>query len=100
MPDVDPDADPAALVDDLHEQLRATEELPVERSAGRWIGEAQAVAADLAGADASDDVVRDRVEHVRTLLREVDGTGHPEADERVDAAREIADAILDRAAAD
>lgn len=90
-----PTDDPPA-VDDLHERLAATDELPVERSAGRWIGEAVAIAADLAAADLADGVVLDRLRHVRDLLAEVDATGHPEADDRVDEAKTIAEALIAR----
>ena len=84
------------LVAALHEHLRATEELPVERTAGRWIGEAQAVAADVAEGDPPPDVVRERVAHVRDLLANVDDAGHPGATERVADARVVAEEILER----
>lgn len=83
-------ADLAERVARLHDELRATEERPVERSASRWIGEAQAVAADVAGDDVSDAVARERVGHVRDLLANVGETGDPEADEHVERARSIA----------
>jgi len=77
-------------LDDLATHLQATEELPVERTAGRWIGEAQAVAVDLARGDPDVDTVARRVGHVVELLNNVDGTGHPDADEHVTAAKAIA----------
>ena len=90
------DGDGAAEgVDELHAHLEATEELPVDRAASRWIGEAQAVAADLVDGDVSRAVVETRVEHVRELLEHVDGTDHPEADDHVEAALDIARSILD-----
>jgi len=88
------DADRDRLLGDLHAALAATAELPVERDAARWIGEAEAVAADLAESDLPASTVAERVGHVRDLLAEVDGTGHPEADDRVQRARELADRIL------
>ena len=91
-----PDDDLADLVAALHEQLRATEELPVERTAGRWIGEAQAVAGDVASGDPPPDVIRERVGHVRDLLANVDDAGHPEATDRVADARTVAEEILER----
>lgn len=92
------DADPALrrLADDLHARLAATAELPVETEAGRWLGEAEAVAADAAGADVPEAVVEKRAEQVRRLLAEVDATGHPDADEHVAAARDLAAEIAAR----
>ena len=73
----------------LCEHLAATAELPVDREASRWLGEAEAVACDLVGADLDADVLETRLETVRTLVSEVEDTGHPEADNHVDAARRI-----------
>lgn len=81
----------------LHEHLVATEELPVAPAAGRWLGEAAAVAADLADADLPDDVVLERVRRVSELLSEVETTGNDAADDRVDAARRVAERILSSA---
>lgn len=88
--------DVSELLDELHDELRATEELPVDRTAGRWIGEAQAVTADVAEGDPSKSVVRERVGHVRRLLSEVEDAGDEAATERVERARELAAEILDR----
>jgi hypothetical protein len=77
-------------VERLHAELEATEELPVDRTASRWIGEAQAVAADAARGGLADDVVRERVGHVVELLGHVDETGDETADEHVRVARELA----------
>jgi len=84
--------DPVAA---LHEHLAATEELPVEREAGWRIGEAQALAAEIAAGADEETVVR-RAGEIRTLLAEVDGTGDAEADDHVAAARELADRIANR----
>lgn len=81
-------------VERLHDHLAATAELPVERDASRWIGEAEAVAADLVDAPADDAVVAERVGHVRDLLTHVEATGHPGADAHVAEARRLARAIL------
>lgn len=81
------------LLADLHAQLEATAELPIRPSANRWIGEAEAVAADLADREAEAATVRERVGHVRTLLESADGTGNDEADERVRAALERVDDV-------
>jgi hypothetical protein len=88
--------DLSPLLADLHDHLRATEELPVDRQAGRWIGEAQAVAADLDGTDPSPDVVEKRVGHVRDLLSNVEDAGHPAATDRVADAKAVAAEILAR----
>jgi len=91
-----PVTDISELVDELYDELRATEELPVDRTAGRWIGEAQAVAADVAEGDPPESVVHERVGHVRRLLSEVDDAGDAAATERVERASELAEEILDR----
>jgi hypothetical protein len=90
----------------LADELVATEERPVDPSVSPWLGEAAAVAVDAvdvavdaeeaAAADAADDVVRERVGHVRDLLSEVEDTGDDEADERVATARRLAAEILAR----
>lgn len=77
----------------LHDHLAATAELPVEPGAARWLGEAEAVAADVADGDAPRSAVQTRVEQVRELLAHVEETGHDEAAEHVSAARELAAAI-------
>lgn len=87
--------DPVAA---LHEHLAATEERPVEREAGWRLGEAQALAAEIAdGSSAVDDatVVR-RAAEIRGLLAEIDRTGDRKADDHVDAARELANRIASR----
>jgi hypothetical protein len=80
----------------LHEHLEATEELPVRPDASVWLGEAAAVAADVADGDAPSAVVVDRVERVAELLAEVETTGNPDADEHVRAAERIAERIVER----
>jgi hypothetical protein len=79
----------------LHDHLTATAELPVERTASHWLGEAEAVVADLVAADLDDDVAQQRLEHVRELLANVDATGDDAADDHVAAARDITDQLLD-----
>ena len=91
--DPDDEFDPVA---ELHRQLRATEERPVEREAGWRLGEAQALAAEIAESDVDDDVVRKRAAEIRELLAAVDGTGDREADDHVEAARELADRLASR----
>ncbi|WP_135535294.1 hypothetical protein [Halostella pelagica] len=89
------ESDRDSLVTELHAHLAATAELPIDRDANRWIGEAEAVAADLAANDLSPATVEKRVGHVRDLLEEVDETDDPEADKRVASARETAARILE-----
>ena len=88
------DSDPLAA---LHDHLAATEELPVEREAGWRLGEAQALAADIVDGGVDDATVVRRADEIRTLLAAVDGTGDPEADDHVAAARELASRVADRA---
>lgn len=78
----------------LHEHLAATAERPVETSASRWIGEAEAIADDLVGRDADPAVVAERVGHVVDLLANVDTTEDGTADEHVAAARSVARELL------
>jgi hypothetical protein len=84
------------LLASLHDHLEATEELPLDESANRLLGEAQAVAADVADGSASEDVAKERVAKVADLLAEVDGTGHEDGDQHVAAASRAADRILDQ----
>ncbi len=89
-------SDMEELLASLHDHLEATEELPLDESANRLLGEAQAVAADVADGSASEAVAKERVEKVADLLAEVDGTGHDEGDEHVAAARRATDRILNQ----
>ena len=86
------DAEIEALLATLRDHIEATEELPIAREANLWLGEAQAVATD-AARGGSPAVVRERVGQVRELLERIDGTEHPEADERVAAALATASEI-------
>lgn len=88
--------DTAALVADLHAHLAATAERPVERRASRWLGEAEAVVGDVAGADVDDATLRKRVEQTHDLLEHVDDTGDREANEHLEAARDLTERVLER----
>lgn len=88
--------DRRSRVAQIHDHLTATQELPVDRTASRWIGEAEAVTADLVGADVSEDVLCERLGHVRELLANVEETEHLAADEHVADARQITADLLDR----
>jgi len=81
------------LLDDLYAQLEATAERPVDREASRWIGEAEAVAGDIAGSVVPIDVIEDRIGHVDRLLSEIDGVDDPAADEHVTEAKRLVDEI-------
>jgi len=80
---------------ELHRHLEATAELPIDRKANRWLGEAEAIAADVATSNLERETVLERVEKIQHLLSEVDDTGHDEADGHVDAATQCCRAILE-----
>ncbi|WP_224332450.1 hypothetical protein [Haloprofundus halobius] len=86
------------LLSELHAELEATAELPIAPRANLWLGEAEAVAADLASDDIDDDVVARRVAHVRRLLGNVEATENAEADARVADARNLVERIEKRIA--
>ena len=67
----------------------------MERTASRWIGEAEAVARDVVEADLSPPVVAERLGHVRDLLAEVEETEDEQATEHVDRAIEVTETVLD-----
>ena len=79
----------------LQETLAATGERPVERTASRWLGEAEAIARDAATTERDESVRRERLRKVRDLLENVDGTGDAAADDHVATARELLSALLD-----
>ena len=81
----------AEAAETLYEHLAATAELPVERRAGRLLGEAEAVADDLR--DCEPPVRRERAAVVVELLEEVEATGHEAADEHVETARSLAEEL-------
>lgn len=81
---------------ELHDHLEATGELPVETSASRYLGEAEAVVADALKPGTSQAVVAARVEQARDLLSNVEDTGDEAAEEHVAAARDCCAAILDK----
>lgn len=80
----------------LHEQLAATLELPVERNASRWLGEAEAVVDDLIGTETDRDVIYRRVSQVLDLLEHVDDTGDKRADEHLSTAKQLAGKIVEQ----
>lgn len=84
------------LTREVSERLEATADRPIKPEANRWLGEAEAVAADVAGAEVSDDVLAERMAHVSELLAHVESTGDEVADEHVTVAKELADDICRR----
>jgi hypothetical protein len=78
------------VVIELHESLAATAERPVERTASRWIGEAEAIAADLIHAPDDPGVIQDRATHIVSLLENVDETVDQVATDHVEAAKALA----------
>jgi len=78
---------------ELHEQLAATGERPVERSASRWLGEAEAIAGDIAGGNLEPAVRQKRLQKLAELLDHVETTGDEEADANVASARTIIEEI-------
>jgi hypothetical protein len=79
---------------ELREELTATEELPVDRTASRWIGEAQALAKDIESADTNSEVIQDRLSQIEQLLENVDTTENAVADEHLTAAKSLLDEML------
>lgn len=75
----------------LYRELAATAELPIERTASRILGEAEAIADDLRDCDSTTR--RERAAVVIELLDEIDGTGHPDGDDHVETAHEIAERL-------
>jgi hypothetical protein len=79
----------------LQETLAATSERPVERTASRWLGEAEAIARDAAMTDLDESVRRERLREVRELLENVEETGDAAADDHVATAKELLAELLD-----
>ncbi|MFC6756263.1 MULTISPECIES: hypothetical protein [Haloarcula] len=79
---------------DLHDHLAATAERPVERTASRWLGEAEAIADDIAHGEMDASVRRERLGNVEHLLENVEETGDETADGHVAAAEAILDELL------
>jgi len=90
------DLDPDEAVEGIYTHLAATEQMPLEESANRWIGEAQAVAEDLVTHDATETVIRDRTSRIVDLLESIDDTGDSDAKARVEAALVLARELVER----
>lgn len=87
----DPPEDPDAAAERLYDHLSATAELPVERTASRLLGEAEAVADDMQ--DCAPAVMADRAGVVVELLDAIDDTGDETAQHHVETARSIASTL-------
>lgn len=94
-PTADGDDDLDALVATLHSLLVATEHLPLDPRANKWLGEAQALVADLREVDVSEETAWRRLRTVDRLLAEVDDAGEPNANEYLDQAKASLAAALD-----
>ena len=92
--------DRAALVDTLHAHLEATAGLPIDPAANRWLGEAEAVVADIAEGDPAPAVVTDRAGTVVRLLESAGDTDNDEAAACVDAALAVARELVARGGVD
>ena len=79
---------------ELYDHLAATAERPVERTASRWLGEAEAIAGDVAEGSMDASVRRERLENVEHLLDNVEATGDEAADEHVEQARALLETLL------
>lgn len=79
----------------LHAHLEVTGRRPVETAASRWLGEAEAIAADLAATTpVESSVAVDRLGTIVELLGEVDGIEDPVADAHLSFASRVADRLL------
>jgi hypothetical protein len=85
---------PPVVTDDaarrLADHLVATGERPVDPRTNAWLGEAEALAVDIAESDLDPAVERERAGHVVDLLSNVESTGDERADEHVREARALA----------
>ena len=84
------------LIENLHGHLEATEELAIRTGVNRWLGEAQAVAADLAEEEPPEQAVEKRVDQVLELLTHIDETDNPVADKHIQASLKTAEQIKKR----
>jgi len=80
----------------MHAHLEATEQLPIDPTANRWLGEAEAAAADVADGSAPESVVHKRATQVRHLLQSAGDTDHEPAEDHVDAALAMATELVER----
>ena len=81
----------------LYRHLAATEQLPLDASTNRWLGEAQAVAADIATSDVTAAVAIDRAATVVKLLESTGDIDNPAASEHVATSLALARELANRA---
>lgn len=86
----------AELTSALHSHLEATAHLPLDSGTNRWLGEAQAVAADLATNELAAEVVATRAATVVELLEAAGEIDHEEASDHVTAGLNIARELTGR----
>lgn len=79
----------------LADHLVVTGERPVDNRTNAWLGEAEALALDIAEADLDPAVERERASHVVDLLSNVESTGDERADDHVAEARRLARRLAD-----
>jgi hypothetical protein len=84
------------LITNLRSHLEATEELAIRTEANRWLGEAHAVAVDLAEAQLSTQTTEKRVDQIEDLLHQIEEIDNSEADEHIRASLEITKKIKKR----
>ncbi len=94
LPVDEPDETRADRVRALHDHLVATAELPIDRETNRWLGEAEAVARDVATNELDPETTTMRVQQVQHLLAEADEPDHDEATAHLTAARELCAELL------
>jgi hypothetical protein len=85
-----------ALTGALYDHLEATAARPIDPTANRWLGEATAVAADVADGSAPESAIGKRAGQVRALLGETGPIEDDTAATHVDAAERIAATLCDR----
>ena len=79
----------------VHRAIVATAEQPLDERTNRWLGEAEAIAADVATGDLDEETARTRMRQVRHMLEEAGETGHDGADDHLETARRGCREILE-----
>ena len=79
----------------LHRTIEATASYPLDRETNRWLGEAEAVAEDVATSDLDAATVVKRLRQVRHLLTEAGSPDHGAAADRLGEATELCEELLE-----